>query len=63
MLELKSCPYCKGGAELKQWTLPGRSTPLYYVVCTDCGAMTWPYIADPSAAVKRWNTRKLEVAE
>lgn len=58
MTNLKPCPFCGGGAELKQWNLPGRSTPLHCVVCTDCGAMTWPYYSDRNAAAERWNTRK-----
>ena len=57
MAELKPCPFCGGQAELKRWSLPGRSAEQFTVVCTGCGAMTWPYCCGEAWAAEHWNRR------
>ena len=55
--ELKHCPFCGGEAHITIWNLPFRSSKEASVVCSACGAMTWPYISSEGLAVESWNRR------
>lgn len=55
MVELKSCPFCGGKAELH------RPSIAVYAICSKCGIST-SYIYPPEKAVRRWNNRSAEEA-
>lgn len=55
MVELKSCPFCGGKAELH------RPSVAVYAICSKCGIST-SYIYPPEKAVCRWNNRSAEDA-
>ena len=56
-MNLERCPFCGGEAQLDTWSPMLRSSVFYVVTCTDCGATTWPYVADAGGAVNLWNRR------
>lgn len=53
MVELKSCPFCGGKAELH------RPSMAVYTICSKCGIST-PYIYPPEEVARCWNNRSAE---
>lgn len=54
--ELKSCPFCGGGAR-SDFTFVGRAEiTVFYIECTDCNAEGGEF-NNKSDAIKAWNTR------
>jgi len=56
---IERCPCCGGEAVVGCWSPPiaNRLSIYYYVKCSSCGLMTYPYIGSAAEAVVLWNTR------
>ena len=54
---ISSCPFCGGGAIVDCQSPFLRHSTYYFVRCTDCGALTWPWAESPAKALKMWNRR------
>lgn len=52
------CPFCGGEADLRIYDPPFLLQRRYYVVCTSCGAMTYPGNLEKERAIALWNRRK-----
>lgn len=56
---IERCPCCGGEAVVGCWSPPiaNRLSIYYYVKCSSCGLMTYPYIGSAAEAIVLWNTR------
>lgn len=59
-MDLMSCPFCGGAAEIKSNRVPtngGKSYMRGWVGCKRCSVyMQWTH--EPSGTIKKWNCRK-----